>query len=91
MGNAPDIKEAEELLKLFDAWRAASTQAQRAQIWHRMLQIHSEQQFVIGTVNAVPQPVVMRNSLMNVPEEAIYSWSPGAYLGIFRPDTFWFK
>jgi peptide/nickel transport system substrate-binding protein len=56
-----------------------------------MLKIHAEQQFVIGTVNGVPQPVVVRNSLMNVPEEGLYSWSPGAYLGIHRPDTFWFK
>jgi peptide/nickel transport system substrate-binding protein len=25
-----------------------------------------------------------------VPEEAIYNWEPGAQLGIYRPDTFWF-
>ena len=91
MGVAPDIPEAEELLKLFNAWRAATTSAQRTEIWHRMLKIHAEQQFVIGTVNAVPQPVVVSNSLMNVPNEGLYSWSPGAYLGIHRPDTFWFK
>ena len=91
MGNAPDIPEAQELLKLFEAWRAAGTPAQRAEIWHRMLKIHAEQQLVIGTVNSVPQPVVVSNSLMNVPKEALYSWSPGAYLGIYRPDTFWFK
>ena len=91
MGNAPDIPEAQELLKLFEAWRAAATYEKRAEIWHRMLQIHTEQQFAIGTVNAVPQPVVVRNSLMNVPQEGVYSWSPGAYLGIHRPDTFWFK
>lgn len=91
MGNAPDIPEAGELLKLFESWRAAGTPAQRAEIWHRMLKIHAEQQFVIGTVNGVPQPVVVSNSLMNVPKEGLYSWSPGAYLGIYRPDTFWFK
>ncbi|MEO8137418.1 MAG: ABC transporter substrate-binding protein [Betaproteobacteria bacterium] len=91
MGNSPDIPEAQELLKLFEAWRAADTHAQRAETWHRMLKIHMEQQFVIGTVNGVPQPVVVSNSLMNVPEEGLYSWSPGAYLGVHRPDTFWFK
>jgi peptide/nickel transport system substrate-binding protein len=91
MGSAPDIPEAVELLKLFENWRAAGTPEERAAIWHRMLKIHAEQQFVIGTVNGVPQPVVVRNSLMNVPEEGLYSWSPGAYLGIHRPDTFWFK
>jgi len=90
-GNPPDIPEITELLKLFEAWRAADTNAQRTDIWQRMLQLHTDQQFVIGTVNGVPQPVVVRNSLMNVPEEGLYCWSPGAYFGIYRPDTFWFK
>jgi len=90
-GSAPDIPEVAELLKLFEAWRAAGTHAKRAEIWHRMLKIHTEQQFVIGTVNAVPQPVVVRNSLVNVPEKGLYGWEPGAYFGIYRPDTFWFK
>src|SRR5580765_1097243 len=47
LGDAPDIPEAKELLKLFDAWRGASTSAQRSEIWHRMLKIHVDQQFVI--------------------------------------------
>ena len=90
-GAAPDIPEAVELLKLFEAWRAADTQDKRTEVWQRMLTIHAEQQFVIGTVNGVPQPVIVRDSLMNVPEEGIYSWTPGAYFGIHRPDTFWFR
>ena len=90
-GSSPDMPAATELLQLFEAWRAADTHAKRAEIWHRMLKIHVEQQFVIGTVNGVPQPVVVRNSLMNVPDEGVYSWAPGAYFGIHRPDTFWFK
>jgi peptide/nickel transport system substrate-binding protein len=90
-GSPPDIPEAAELLQLFNDWRAADTQEKRTEIWHRMLKMHVDQQFVIGTVNGVPQPVVVRDSLMNVPDEALYSWSPGAYFGIHRPDTFWFK
>jgi len=86
-----DIPEAEQLMKLFEAWRNADTQDKRAGIWRQMLKIHAEQQFTIGTVNSVPQPVLVRNSLMNVPQEGVYSWTPGAYLGIHRPDTFWFK
>jgi len=90
-GVAVDIPEVDELLKLFENWRNADNDATRTQIWHRMLKIHAEQQFVIGTVNGVPQPVVVRSSLMNVPDEGVYSWAPGAYFGIHRPDTFWFK
>jgi peptide/nickel transport system substrate-binding protein len=89
-GEAPDIAEVAELLKLNTAWRNATTRDERTKIWHRMLQIHSEQQFVIGVVNGVSQPVVVRNTLRNVPEKGIYNWDPGAFFGIYRPDTFWF-
>jgi peptide/nickel transport system substrate-binding protein len=26
-----------------------------------------------------------------VPEQGFYNWDPGAFFGIYRPDTFWFK
>jgi peptide/nickel transport system substrate-binding protein len=88
-GEAPDIAEVAELLKLNGAWRNAASREERAKIWHRMLAIHSEQQFAIGVVNGVAQPVVVRNTLRNVPEKGIYNWDPGAFFGIYRPDTFW--
>jgi peptide/nickel transport system substrate-binding protein len=88
-GEAPDIPEVAELLKLNNAWRNATTREERSKIWHRMLAIHSEQQYSIGVVNAVAQPVVVRNTLHNVPEKGIYNWDPGAFFGIYRPDTFW--
>ncbi len=39
----------------------------------------------------VPQPVVARDKLMNVPVQGFYNWDPGAFFGIYRPETFWFK
>jgi peptide/nickel transport system substrate-binding protein len=24
-----------------------------------------------------------------VPEEGFYNWDPGAFFGIYKPDTFW--
>ncbi len=88
-GEAPDIPEAIELIKLNDAWRGANHEA-REKIWHRMLSIHAEQQFSIGVINNVMQPVVVSNSLKNVPEKGMYNWDPGSFFGIYRPDTFWF-
>jgi len=90
-GEAPDIAEAAELMKLFGQWRGAASRDERAKIWHRMLQIHAEQQFVIGVISGVAQPVVVRNSLKNVPEKGVYNWDPGAFFGMYRPDTFWFS
>jgi peptide/nickel transport system substrate-binding protein len=91
MGDAPDIAEAVELMALNSRWRDAATRDERAKIWHRMLQIHAEQQFVIGVISGVAQPVVVRNTLKNVPEKGTYNWDPGAFFGIYRPDTFWFS
>ena len=59
-------------------------------MWHEMLRTNAQQVFSIGIVARALQPVVVNNHLRNVPEEGIYSWMPGSYFGIYRPDTFWF-
>ncbi len=89
VGEAPDIAEVAELLKLNESWRVAD-RAGRERIWHRMLTIHMEQQYTIGVINNVMQPVVVNNALKNVPEKGMYNWDPGSFFGIYRPDTFWF-
>jgi peptide/nickel transport system substrate-binding protein len=90
VGERPATPEAVELLDLYLAWRKSVDREQRAKIWRRMLDIHAEQIFSIGVIAAVPQPVVINNALRNVPKKGTYNWSPGAHLGIYRPDTFWF-
>ncbi len=85
-----DMAVAQDLARLNEAWRVAPTTAERQRIWHEMLKIHSEQVFTIGTVAGVLQPVVVNDDLRNVPDKGIYNWDPGAYFGMYRPDTFWF-
>ena len=89
-GQAPDMAEALELVALHDAWRVSASDAERERIWLRMLDIHAQQVFTIGVVTRALQPVVVSNALRNVPHEGIYSWDPGAYFGLYHPDTFWF-
>ncbi len=89
LGEAPDFPEAIELMKLRDAWRT-ETREGREKIWHRILMMHAEQQFSIGVVNGVQQPLVVSNTLKNIPEKGLYNWEPGSFFGIYRPDTFWF-
>jgi peptide/nickel transport system substrate-binding protein len=91
VGDAPDIAEVQELAALYQQWRRATKDDERARLWERMLTIHAEQQFTIGIVSGVPQPVIARQTLMNVPKEAFYNWDPGAFFGIYHPDMFWFK
>jgi peptide/nickel transport system substrate-binding protein len=89
-GEPIDLPEAKRLMGLYMDWRHAVAPAEKERLWHAMLQIHAEEVFSIGTVAAVPQPVVVSERLRNVPKEALYAWEPGAHLGIFRPDSFWF-
>jgi len=89
-GEEPDMPAARELVELMDQWSHAETHQQREQVWHRMLEINREQMFTIGIVNHVPHPVVVSQFLNNVPDSGFYDISPGAYFGIYKPDTFWF-
>lgn len=87
-GEAPDLPEAKDLLTLYKRWRQSVSDGERAAIWHEMLKINAEQVFTIGIVNGCLQPVVVARNLHNVPEQAVYSFEPGAYFGVYMPDTF---
>ena len=89
-GEAPDLPAAQKLVELNDQWASSITHQQRVDAWHQILDINREQMFTIGIVNHVPHPVVVNNHLRNVPEKGFYDISPGAYFGIYKPDTFWF-
>ncbi len=90
-GEAPDDPWAIELLRLYVAWTGSASVDEKKDLWHRMLAIRADQTFTIGTVRGVPQPVVVSNRLRNVPVEAIYNWDPGAFFGVYHPDSFWFE
>ena len=89
-GEPVDMPEAQAQLDRYNAWLLAGTREEKRAIWHEMLHTYTDQVFTIGTVNNSRQPVVVSAKLRNVPEEAIYSWEPTAFFGVYRPDTFWF-
>jgi peptide/nickel transport system substrate-binding protein len=90
-GEEPELPAARELLALSNQWSRATTHEERVQIWHKMLDINRDRMFTIGIVNHVPHPVVVNNFLHNVPATGFYDITPGAYFGIYKPDTFWFE
>ncbi len=89
-GEPVDLAPAAQLLTALTRWQDARNRAGRAAAWREILEISADQQFTIGIVNGVPQPVVVRRSLRNVPEVGLYNYEPGAHFGLYRPDTFWF-
>lgn len=89
-GQKPTDPGAARLIELLHRWEAAESTAQRRKVWHRMLKISADRVYSIGLVGGVIQPVVVNVSLRNVPKTGVWAWNPGAHLGIYRPDTFWF-
>ncbi len=89
-GEKPDIPEVEKLAELAKSWRNATTAEERTDIWQQMLAIYTDQVFSIGTVNGTRQPIVVSGKMKNVPDEGIFSYSPGAYFGAYLMDTFWY-
>jgi peptide/nickel transport system substrate-binding protein len=77
-------------MSLHESWLDAREDQERERIWHEILKIHADNVFTIGLIGGVLQPVLVRNTLRNVPNEAIYNWDPGAHFGMYMPDTFWF-
>ncbi|MDH3242230.1 MAG: ABC transporter substrate-binding protein [Alphaproteobacteria bacterium] len=88
-GDPPSLPAAKTLLKLYHDWETATSHAERDKAWRQMLEIHADEVLTFGLIAAIPQPVVVSRRLRNVPEEAIYSWDPGAYFGVYNMDLFW--
>ena len=88
-GQPPDLPEVQQLGELLGEWMLTTSTEQREQIWHRMLAIHADQVFSIGTVNGGLQPLARSSSLRNIPDEGLYGFQPMSYLGVYMPDTFW--
>jgi peptide/nickel transport system substrate-binding protein len=88
-GDAVDTAWGKELMELLQRWQRSFVAEEQAKIWHEMLRINVEQVTSIGIVAGVPQPVVVSNKLRNVPQKGIYNWDPGAFFGMYRPDSFW--
>ncbi|MFK7764984.1 MAG: ABC transporter substrate-binding protein [Roseobacter sp.] len=91
VGEAPDMPEAQRLMDLNYDWSHTEDPTERARIWREMLNIHAENQFGIGILSQAPQPIVVSETLMNVPESGTWAWDPGAHFGIHRVDEFYYE
>lgn len=91
MGAPPEMELPAKLLDLYKEWKLSTERAEKRRIWEEMLRINAEQVYSIGIVTSVPQPVVVRRGLRNVPKDGVYHWDPGAYFGVYHPDTFWYE
>jgi peptide/nickel transport system substrate-binding protein len=91
VGEPTDLPEVQKLIDLWKQWRRSTTTEERKAIWHEMLAIHADQVFTIGTVNGTRQPIIVARTLVNVPDEGIWTFEPGGFFGRYLPDTFWYR
>ncbi len=89
-GEKPTLPDVEQLVQLYQEWRKSTSDDERERVWLKMLAIHADQVYTIGTVTHALQPVVVSDDLRNVPSDGIFSWDPGAYFGMYHVDAFWF-
>jgi peptide/nickel transport system substrate-binding protein len=90
-GEEPDLESVKHLMALKQKWSAAEAPEEREAVWHEILSHWADQVFTIGIVQGVDQLVVVSNRLRNVPKNGVYNFDPGAFFGMYRPDTFWFE
>ena len=90
-GEKVDMPQAQLLLDFYKQWMGGATLDEKTQAWRRMLSLHADQQFIIGTVQGALQPIIAAKSLQNIPKKAIFSWEPTALLGVYRVDEFYFE
>ena len=91
-GEAVDIPEAKRARALYDGWRAAPRAPSASASGTRCSRSTPSSSSSIGMVSRrAAAGGGAQQTLMNVPEQGLYNWDPGAFFGIYRPDTFWFK
>lgn len=88
-GEPVDMEIGQRLMDLLDRWYRSRSSAERAEIWRTMLEIHRDNVFTIGLIAGVMQPIVVRDGLMNLPEDGVWNWDPGAHFGIYGLDKVW--
>jgi peptide/nickel transport system substrate-binding protein len=88
-GEPVDVEDVRRLNALTEEWEKTLDPERQEAIWREMLELHARYQYTIGIVSGVQQPVVVGRRMRNVPERGVHSWEPGAFFGIYRPDTFW--
>lgn len=89
-GEKIDYPPAQTLIDAYDQWLAATTHEAREAAWRTILDTHVDQTLTIGLIAEAKQPIVVSDSLVNVPKEALFGWDPGANFGIYHMDAFWF-
>jgi len=82
-----------DIRKLYEIWdqvQVTVDEAQREELFKEIINLHKENIWMIGTVGELPQPVVVKNNVRNVPDEVVWDDSLRTPKNS-RPEQFFFK
>ncbi len=92
-----DGKEGEEppekvmrLLRLWEKMKITMDKEERTRLGTEILRSQAENLWTIGTVGCIPQPIIVRNNLRNIPEEGVFGYDFLASYP-YHPEQFFFK
>lgn len=83
-------KEAKRLLDLWEKMLSTTIESQRIKLGQEILKSHAENLWTIGTVGLAPVPIIVRNTLRNIPEKGIWGWDY-FWAMLYNPEQFFFK
>ncbi|MBC7320861.1 ABC transporter substrate-binding protein [bacterium] len=83
-------KEAKRLLDLWEKMLSTTIESQRIRLGQEILKSHAENLWTIGTVGLAPVPIIVRNTLGNIPEKGIWGWDY-FWAMLYNPEQFFFK
>ncbi len=82
-----------DIRKLYEIWdqvQVTVDEAQREELFKEIINLHKENIWMIGTVGELPQPVVVKNNVRNVPDDVVWDDSLRTPKNS-RPEQFFFK
>ena len=92
-GGKSSEEPPEEIKRLWEIYQKEAmsvvSEEERNVLIREIMELHSENLWIMGTVGIPWMMAVVKNDLRNVPEKGAV-WSPGSP-GVTRPEQFFFK
>ena len=80
------FKKAQELV---EQWKLTPEGPESDKIRDEIRAINAEEVYQIGTVGGAPSPIVVKNTMRNIPKEGFALWSRGGYVYWTMPCQWW--
>ena len=88
-GEEPPQK-IKDLYTWWETLKSSLDEAEKIELGKKILASQAENLWVIGTVGMAPVPLVVRNTIRNIPEKGLFGWDL-IYTSPYHPETMFIK